>query len=79
MANSSRNYQGRYDFSKDMWLLCKCGHALGVHAADNDTGKRPCFNEDSNLNEAFRDAPKATGEYCLCTNFTKAKKPTNAS
>jgi hypothetical protein len=73
MSNPSRNYRGRYDYSKDMHLMCVCGHKLGVHAGDNDTGKRPCFNEDSNLN----DDPEltATGEYCPCKHFRKARSP----
>ncbi len=69
MSNPSRDYQGKYDYSADMDLMCICGHRLGTHAADNETGKRPCFNEDRNV-----DPPYSTGEDCACKHFKKASK-----
>lgn len=74
MSNTARDYQGRYDYSKDMNLLCRCGHPLGVHAAENETGKRPCFNEDHYMNTGVEGAPVATGEDCDCEHFKKARK-----
>lgn len=64
--NSHRDYQGRYDYG-DMNAMCVCGHALAVHAADNESGKRPCFNEDRGLD-------RATGDDCDCPHFRKVKK-----
>lgn len=65
MNNPHRNYQGRYDHG-DMDAMCDCGHVLGVHAADNETGKRPCFNEDTGMEGT-------TGTYCDCPHFKKAQ------
>jgi hypothetical protein len=64
--NTARDTAGRYDYS-DMSLVCRCGHALGVHAAENPTRRRPCFNEDGPSLEG------ATGETCDCKNFRKEK------
>ena len=59
----NRDNNGRYDF-EDFQLICKCGHKLGVHAGKNDTNKRPCFNEDEQIEGA-------NGEHCDCLNFSK--------
>ncbi len=66
MSNPSRDYRGKYDYSADMELLCRCGHPLGVHAADNESGKRPCFNENTGI-------IGGTGEPCDCRHFKKAR------
>ncbi len=65
MKNLYRKNNGKYDFSK-MTLICECGHPLSVHAGQNDTDKRPCFNSDKGIEGA-------TGHQCLCLNF-KTKK-----
>lgn len=57
-----RNIKGQYAFVDNWERLCICGHKLGVHAGENDTGKRPCFNEDSGMEDA-------TGEPCDCKHF----------
>lgn len=61
--NTARDRDGRYDFN-NMDLFCECGHRLGVHAGENGTKTRPCFNEDLGIEGA-------TGETCNCQNFTK--------
>jgi hypothetical protein len=68
MSNASRDYKGQYDFSADMNMMCRCGHRLGTHAGDNETGKRPCFNEDT-----YGDPPYSTGQPCDCEHFKPAK------
>jgi len=65
LKNTVRNSSGKYDFS-NFELICKCGHKLGIHAADNPSKLRPCFNGD--------DIDGATGEFCKCENFKKMKK-----
>lgn len=62
-----READGRYGFDGNWERLCVCGHSLGVHAAQNDTGKRPCFNEDSGI-------VGGTGEPCDCKHFRPSKK-----
>jgi hypothetical protein len=62
-----READGRYGFDGNWDRLCVCGHSLGVHAAQNDTGKRPCFNEDSGI-------VGGTGEPCDCEHFRPSKK-----
>lgn len=62
-----READGRYGFDGNWERLCVCGHTLGIHAAQNDTGKRPCFNEDSGI-------VGATGEPCDCKHFRPSKK-----
>lgn len=62
MGMEIRDRMGRYDFST-LDLICKCGHALGVHTA---VRPRECLNGD-----AF--APGATGESCQCRKFRHAR------
>jgi hypothetical protein len=59
---------GRYDYD-NMQLLCACGHRLGIHAGMNETGNRPCFNEDTGAG--------GTGEECDCKNFTPSPSENN--
>ncbi len=61
MKNTARAIDGRFDFAT-MSLVCKCGHELGVHAAENPTRKRPCFNDDI-----------GDGSECDCENFRKVR------
>ncbi len=63
--NVFRDKYGQYDYS-NMELMCECGHKLGVHSGENDTKKRPCFNEDSGL-------AGATGKKCSCKTFRLKK------
>lgn len=53
---------GRYELEGKWDRLCKCGHKLGIHAAEVSCGMRPCFNGD-------------TGEPCDCEKFRAAPKP----
>ena len=62
-ALNARNKAGQFDFST-MTLICTCGHPLSVHAGENETKERPCFNEDCGLEGA-------TGKSCKCKNFKK--------
>lgn len=71
-AELRREADGRYGFDGNMGRLCVCGHRLGIHAAMNDTSKRPCFNEDSDLEGA-------TGEACGCQHFKPSRKKTAES
>ena len=66
MSNKERNIDGKYDY-KDFDLICECGHKLGIHSGRGHDKKRGCLNEDIHI-------PGATGEYCKCENFKKAKK-----
>lgn len=76
MSNYHRDItSGRYDYG-DVELVCTCGHKLGVHAAENETHTRPCFNEDTGLNDPKWPTIVATGESCDCLNFKKAARPT---
>jgi len=59
-----RSRDGKYDYT-NLDLFCTCGHKLGIHAGDNETKKRPCFNEDSGIEGT-------TAEYCPCKNFRKS-------
>lgn len=61
MKNTARNKHGQYDFN-NMELICRCGHKLSIHAGENETKERPCFNEDKGVNGA-------TGDNCNCSNF----------
>lgn len=65
--NTFRKKNGQYDYG-NMKLLCVCGHPLSVHAGENESNKRPCFNIDKGIDGA-------TGEDCACQNF-KPKKTT---
>jgi hypothetical protein len=61
---------GRFGFEGKFARVCRCGHVLGVHAAE---APHPCINEDQ-----FVDG--ATGVTCGCTRFrrrddTKASRP----
>ena len=63
MKNVHRDKLGKYNFG-NMELICKCEHKLSVHAGENETKERPCFNEDKNIDGA-------TGIKCSCKNFKK--------
>jgi len=60
----ARDKEGRFDYT-NLDLICRCGHELGIHAAENESKTRPCFNEDKYIDGA-------TGEYCPCKNFRKS-------
>ncbi len=62
-----RDHKGQFDFSTDWERMCVCGHKLGAHAAENETGKRPCFNEDTYMEGT-------TGEACSCEHFKLSRK-----
>jgi hypothetical protein len=52
---------GRFGFEGNFARVCRCGHVLGVHAAE---APHPCSNEDQ-----FVDG--ATGVTCGCTRFRR--------
>ena len=66
MSNNERNINGKYDY-KDFELICESGHKLKVHGGRTREKTRGCLNEDPHIEGA-------TGEYCKCKNFKKAKK-----
>ena len=46
-----RDKDGRFDYT-NLNLFYVCGHRLGIHAAENETKTRPCFNEDTGIEGA---------------------------
>ena len=60
-----RRANGQFDY-QDFTRMCRCGHRLGVHAGENETHTRPCFNEDA--------AGGGTGEPCTCKNFDPKRR-----
>lgn len=59
--------RGTGQFVFELERPCKCGHPLGIHAAETVEGERPCFVGDEG------------GPPCDCTRFrplpTKRVKP----
>lgn len=59
MAKRDRK-SGRYSYDGDFSRVCRCGHTLGIHAAE---APHPCFNEDDGIGD---------GAPCACERFRPA-------
>jgi hypothetical protein len=64
-AQPREGASGRFGFAGHFERLCRCEHALGVHASE---APHPCSNED-------RFVEGATGEKCGCERFRWARQP----